>query len=116
MKKIFILILSGILFLSDAAFAAGQEDGDKITPILCNIAKAIYGASWGIIAICWSVVAALFLTTFGNPERLKLAKKAVIVAIIGTAIILLGTLSINIIKNAIGMEEGENICDIKEAE
>lgn len=112
MKKSLIplLFFLVILFLSSATLAYAA---DEITPILCNVAKAIFAASWAAIGIAWIVVTVLFLIALGNPEKFNMAKKGVIIAIIGTVIIMLNTSAINIIENAIGAQRGGgNVCDV----
>jgi len=106
---IFILALLGFFILPNLALAAG----DKITPLLCNLAKEIYAAAIAAIIICWVVVTILFLTSFGSPERANLAKKAVWVAIIGTVIILFGSGSLKLIEKTLGvLRVGGDVCDV----
>ena len=63
------------------------------------VSKAINISVMAITAICWAVVAFLFLTCWGNPERLGTAKKAFIWAVVGTAIFVLWNSIYPIIQN-----------------
>jgi len=106
------ILLAGIILIAiifpNIFFAQGA---DEITPIFCKIKDAIYNAAIAGIIICWSVVAFLFLISLGNPERLNIAKKGVLVAIIGTAIIALGSVFLKIMENTMQIwAPGEAIC------
>lgn len=116
-KKVISLILLSILGFLDTIPVKAATFKDEITPIFCSIAKAIYSASFAGIAIAWIVVTALFLMALGNPERYNVAKKSVVVAVIGTAIILLGSTSIIIVENTLGVLRGgdiKSVCDFSE--
>ncbi len=107
-KKIFYLIgLSALVLLPSITFA----QGDMITPLLCTFAKNLWQAAVAGGIIAWSVVVILFVTSIGNPERVNIAKKGLVVVIIGTVIVILGTSSLTMVGNAIGLARGEgDVC------
>jgi len=97
MKKYLSLILSGLTVLLIPLAANAQT----IQGLVGNIATAAKAVMGGIVIIAWVVVAILFLTAWGSPERLGTAKKAFIWTLVGTVIaVLFASIGI-IIENAI---------------
>lgn len=102
-KKIFYLIALSVLILMPGVIFA---QGDLITPILCTFAKNLWQAAMAGIAIAWAVVVVLFVISTGNPEKVNIAKKGLMVALIGTVILILGTASLTMVGKAIGLARG----------
>jgi len=99
-KKILLLILSGILALPTLVFAA-TDDYKTITDNIVN--TALYVAS-GVVVIGWVITGVLFLMAQGAPEKLGTAKKALLAAIVGTALVIVAGSAIALIKSALGVE------------
>ncbi|TSC94666.1 MAG: hypothetical protein CEN87_387 [Parcubacteria group bacterium Licking1014_1] len=101
-KKLLSLILTGlgILVLPNAALGAEPK---TIGELVTKISNALYSAMSGIVLIAWIVIAFLYLTAWGSPEKLKTAHHAVIWAAVGTAILVLYKSIEPIIKNALGV-------------
>lgn len=76
-------------------------NAQTIQGLVGNIAKAAYAVMAGIVLIAWVVVAILFLTAWGSPERLTKAKQAFIWTLVGTVIAVLFSSIGIIIENAI---------------
>ena len=96
-----MVLLPGITF----------AQGDMITPLLCTFAKNLWQAAVAGGVIAWAVVVILFVTSVGNPERVNIAKKGLVVVMIGTAIVIIGSSALTMVGNAIGLARGEgDIC------
>jgi len=107
-KKIFYLIgLSALILLPGISFA----QGDLITPILCTFAKNLWATAVAGGVIAWAVVVILFVTSIGSPERVNLAKKGLMVVLIGTVIVIIGSSALTMVGKAIGLTRGEgDVC------
>ena len=83
-----------IFFRIDTALAAGSiTDAPRIAHILFNVLQFLLSIA-GIVAIIGLVAAGFFyLTAGGNEQRIKIAKRAALMSVIGV-IIVLGTLII----------------------
>ncbi len=110
MKNNFTFLIAFIVFLSLAGFAFAitltnplSGSGVNSFPELIKaITKFITGiiASLAIIMFVWAGI--LFVTSGGNEGRLSTAKKALMYAVIGTAIALAGEGLILVITAVIG--------------
>lgn len=98
MKKILLFVLTGlgILILPNMVFGEVTSIGGLVN----NLRTALYLALGGIVGISWIIVAILFLSTAGSPEKFNIAKKALMWTIAGTALYALGGWILLIIKEA----------------
>ena len=98
MKKILLFILAGlgILILPVTAFGAVNSIAD----VVGNVRNAFGVAIGGVVVISWIIIAILFLTTAGSPEKYNTAKKALIWTIAGTALYALGGWILVMIREA----------------
>ncbi|MFA4820189.1 MAG: hypothetical protein WC613_04500 [Candidatus Aenigmatarchaeota archaeon] len=96
-KKILFLIFITILILPNAVFA-------EITPLVStmfdNVAELAMYIGGAIVVIGWVIAGILYLTAAGG-ERLAVAKKALIAAVIGTVLVVFATGGYDVIKNII---------------
>ncbi len=119
-KGIFIsltgLVVLAILFLGLSTFAQ-QSGGISIpNPLSCpdvgcvlkRIAGFLFAIATPILAIMVIWAGFLFLTSGGNPEKVATAKKALIWAVIGFAIVLINWGFADIIAEILGGSERTN--------
>ena len=101
LRGFLFLILLGVLILPSVTMAQAPQEPQTIADVVNNISKALELAAVGVVTISWVIVAVLFLTSVGNPERLGTAKKALAWTIVGTALfVLLRSMGI-ILRNVI---------------
>lgn len=98
-----LVILSSPILVSAASSSASplglKEMAGKIETVAVDIATPI-------VVIGWIIAGILYLTAAGNPEKIGIAKKALMACVIGTVVVVLaiGTdIIINIIKDALGI-------------
>lgn len=95
-----IAVLINLTFTIEHAYAVDFED------IICNVRNLAVNISTSIVVIGWIIAGFLYLTSGGNPTKTEIAKKAVIAAVIGTFLIVISAVSVevfNIIMQAIGV-------------
>jgi len=97
-KKISFLILIGALLLP--VVASAQTIATLVDNVVVNVAWPIAIAA---VVIFWIVTGVLFLAAMGSPEKIGLARKALIAAVAGTIIIVLAASAITIIRNTMGI-------------
>lgn len=92
MKKILFSILSGALVLPSAVFAQlepyapGAPHVNSLASII-HSAELVTGLVFGAIAvISFAVAGILFLTAYGEPEKIKTARNAVIWGVAGVVV------------------------------
>lgn len=115
-KKISIFILLVTLLSPLVVFAQPPGGGNPPPPpssnpttltYMANSVKTAVTTIGGAIAVIgWIVAGILYLTAAGAPDKLGVAKKAMIAAVIGTLLVVMaqGTTSImNVIGNAFGL-------------
>lgn len=102
-KKISYLISLGILLLPAMAFASTLGTyAEKVKIAAIDLAGAI-------VVIGWVVAGILYLTAAGAPEKLGVAKKALVACIIGTMLVVLAMTSdaiVSLIKDTLGVGGG----------
>lgn len=97
-KKISFLVLLGALLLPIVASA--QTIATLVDNVLVNVAWPIAIAA---IVIFWITTGILFLSAMGSPDKLGLARKALIASVAGTIIIILAASAVIIIRNSLGL-------------
>ena len=95
-KKLLFLILA-IIFLSPLAASA------DVPEMITNIELAFITIGSSIVVIGWIIAGILYLTSTGNPEKVKIAKTALVAAVIGTAIIVLSLIAEPTISELLGV-------------
>jgi hypothetical protein len=100
-KILFSYLLLVIIFLPISVFAQSTA---------CNFIKQLRDSLLligGTVAIIgWIIAGLLYLTSGGSPEKTGIAKKAMIAAIIGTALLVVAQSAFSIVNSLIG---GPNI-------
>ncbi len=100
-KKLFLFLVSlefGLMVLPAIALAQNPAMG-----IICRAGTVIGNAAVAIAVISWIFVGIMFLAAVGSPERFSAAKKALFWVIVGTIVLLLAGVSINLINSAFGL-------------
>lgn len=96
---IFLGLLLAILILPNFTSAAQVT----ITSIVNSLFTTISYLAGVIAIICWVITGLMFLTAMGDPSKVTTARKALIFAIIGTAIALLAGTAPSLVGSAIGL-------------
>jgi len=106
-KKIAFLVLLGLVVLP--GLASAQAATQAATPTLSSMAQAaltaIVNAVGFLIVIIWVITGILFLTAGGAPEKLKVAKVALITAIVGTIIIIMANYATSFVGGIFGLNQ-----------
>ncbi len=101
-NKIKFLILLTAMALP--VMVSAQGEGITIQSMIdAAVLTTLYIAS-GIVVILWVVTGFLFLTAQGDPTKLTAAKKALLYAVIGTAVILVAQGAIYLVGSAFGIQ------------
>lgn len=97
-KKTLILIISAILILPNLAFA-------QVT--IQSMVVAVVNTAWiiatGVVVVLWIITGILFLSAQGAPEKISIAKKALISAVVGTVLVVLAYTALSLVRSAIGI-------------
>ena len=113
-KKILFLVSGSILFLSffttQITIAAGTE-ATEFCKMIARIGSISWNVGGAIIIIGWIIAGVLYLTA-GGGERMGIAKKALIAAVIGTVVVVLSMSASTIIIDALGTG-GTGLCKQK---
>ncbi len=95
-KTFFLILLVAVLALPVLTYAA------EVPTMVQQIETAAKTIGTSVVVIGWVIAGVLYLTAGGSPEKTGLAKKALIAAIIGTAIIILAAGAEGTIKQLLG--------------
>ena len=85
-KKTLFLILLGVLILPSVVLAADSTIPSEASTIADNVKGLTVTIGMSIVVIGWVIAGILYLTA-GGGERLAVAKKALIAAVIGTVLV-----------------------------
>lgn len=96
-KALLLILFAAVVF---PAVASAQTIADMVNNIVTNVAWPVAIAA---VVIFWLTTGVLFLAALGSPDKLGLAKKALIASIAGTIIIVLAASAITIIRNTLGI-------------
>jgi low temperature requirement protein LtrA len=96
-KKLLFLILLGVIVLSLPNLVFGAD----LATILTNVKQFAWDVFAVIVVVMWIVTGVLYLVAMGAPEKLTTAKRALIAAVVGTAIGILAGSMQTIIENSI---------------
>lgn len=96
-----------VVLLAEAPQGAG-DPGERVTTtrlgeMASRVETAVIDIAVSIVIIGWVIAGILYLTAAGKPEKLEIAKKALIACVIGTLLVVLAMGSstiIDIIKDA----------------
>jgi hypothetical protein len=91
MKKayIFSIVLVGLFCLAPLVFGAGLQDplgGKDFSALLGGIATAVGALIAAVGGVMVIIAGVFYLTSAGSPERIGVAKKTLIYAIIGIVV------------------------------
>ena len=108
-KKILFLTLLVVVVLPTAfvlAQTTGGATGNTLGSMGCKLKAAAVSIATPIVVIGWIIAGILYLTAAGKPEKINVAKGAMIACVVGTLLIVLALGSavvIEIISNAFGI-------------
>lgn len=99
MRKVLVILilLVGVLVLPSVVSAATVEG------VAQKVADTAVKVGYAAVIIFWVVTGILFLSAAGSPEKLSTAKKALFMAIAGTAIIIIAVSAISFVGGALGI-------------
>jgi len=108
-KNLLFLVLLGVAVLALPVFVFGADQPADLATILTNIKKFAWDVFAVVVIVMWIVTGVLYLIAMGAPEKLTTAKRALIAAVVGTAIGILAGSAQTIINSSIikGGEGGE---------
>jgi len=106
----FLIIVLAQMFLAGQVFAQATRTMEIPNPVgtntfeglVQNVAKWFYYVMIPVASIVILYAAFLFLTSGGEEEKIKKAKRAITYAVVGIAIILIGAGFITLIKSLLG--------------
>ena len=111
-KKILGTVLfAAFVVLPSLAFAGGETLGS----MACKVETAATDIAIPIVVVGWVIAGILYLTAAGAPERMGIAKKAVVACVIGTvlAVLAVGSADIlDVVANAFGISNPGLSCFI----
>jgi hypothetical protein len=96
-KKTLFLTLLGALILPIAASA------QTTATIGTAVQKAAVDVGGPLVVAGWIIAGILYLTAAGSPERMGIAKKALVAAVIGTILVILAAGAQGFVKNLFGI-------------
>jgi hypothetical protein len=102
-------LFAALLVLPSLAFAGGQT----LSSMACNVQQAAVGVAIPVVVVGWVIAGVLYLTSAGAPERMGIAKKAIIACVIGTVLATLAVGSydiLSVIANIFGITPPSNSC------
>jgi len=97
-KKIVFLILLSVLTVPTLVLAVPTIGG-----MAEAIARQVVLVGTWIVVIMWVVTGVLFLTSSGDPAKLKLARNSLFAAIGGTILIILANGAVAFVANSFGI-------------
>ena len=100
-KKNFLLILSAVLVSPSLSLA--QTQGGDVGTIASAVQTAVVNVGVPLIIVGWVIAGILYLTSAGSPERTGTAKKALIAAVIGTALIIISGSAASLVRSTFGL-------------
>ena len=105
-KILFSTLLVAVLLPTAFALAVDCSNNQTLSCYATNIEKTVIDIATPIVIIGWVIAGILYLTAAGKPEKLSIAKAAVIACVVGTVLVALamGTTGIiEVIRNAFGI-------------
>lgn len=99
-----ILILPFVVLAQDGGGGGG---GATLKGMAASVKQAAVDIATPIVVVGWIIAGILYLTAAGAPEKITIAKKAVIACTIGTVLVVLAIGSdmiIEVVKNAFGIQ------------
>lgn len=94
-KILFLTLLLVVLIFPISAHAK------IIVDMVTSVATVITTVAGIVTVVCWVITGLLFLTAAGDPGRIGLAKKMAFTSIIGTALVILSGVAMNMINSAL---------------
>lgn len=105
-KKYLFIILLAIVLILPVIIPADAMAASSACDFLKNIKTKLLLIAGTVVIIGWIVAGLLYLTSGGSPEKTGLAKKAMIAAIIGTALVILAQSAFTIVNDLL---QGPNL-------
>lgn len=104
MKKSLLILASIFIFLLPVITLAAELD-----EILGKIRSAVWDVFAIAVVVCFVIAGIMFLISQGDPAKMQTAKKALIMAVIGTAVGILAYSALGIMKAIIGEGGGGSV-------
>lgn len=102
MKKLLLpVFLLCLLILPNIVLAEEEGEGATIVGMVANVTGIIVVVGTTLVIIFWIITGLMFLSAQGAPEKLTNAKRALYMAIAGTALVILAQVAQTIIENAL---------------
>lgn len=92
-KIVFLILLAVVLFSPIMAHAINDP-----TTIIDNIKIKAVSIGEAIVVIGWIIAGILYLTAAGAPEKIKIAKGAMIACVVGTILVVIAAVGYEAIK------------------
>jgi hypothetical protein len=92
-KKLLFLILLTVVVVPVFCLAVNDTE-----TIMANTKKLVINIGMAIVVIGWVISGILYLMAAGAPEKIKIAKQAMIASIIGTVLVAIAALGYDAIK------------------
>lgn len=87
-KKIlsfFILLIVSVLVFPQISGAVSAQ----VTAMADNIKEVMIAIGAAIVVIGWVVAGIIYLTSMGKPDKMQTGQKAIVAAVIGTALVII---------------------------
>jgi hypothetical protein len=97
-KKIFFLILFSLLTVPAMSFGAAGNIQELMATLVNGVVWVVFG---GIAVICIVYAGILFLSSGGDPAKVKLARNSFLYGVAGIVVGILAYSIVGIIENAI---------------
>ncbi len=98
-----LLLLLFVPVIASAAVVRGSWDLDAIVGILDDAANWVYVIGFAVALIVIIIGGIGYMTSGGNEDKQKTAKKTIITGLIGAAIILLAGIILDTVANFLGV-------------
>lgn len=96
-KKILILVLLAIVIILPSVSCAQPT----LQSMANSFADTLFAVGTSIVVIFWVVTGVLYMSSLGNPGRLKAANMSLFVSIVGTILIVLAKVAAIIVGNSL---------------
>lgn len=104
-KKIFIIISVSLLFAAGFVSAASLDNPigyDDFSSLFYAILESVGALVASLSSVAFVISGIMYIGSTANPELRATAKKALVWAVIGTALGLSATAIVNFVKNTVG--------------
>lgn len=110
-KILYFLLLAAVVAMPVIALgqsSSGSSTGPTLSSMATSVSNAAIDIATPIIVIGWIIAGILWLTSAGAPDKMGVAKKAIMACVIGTVLVVLAitsTMIVDVVKNAFGITD-----------